>query len=174
MDLTEKIKQQYIIAGDKQDLKQNISSNLSTISCDHTFIVKSEIFKSQALFGRATRVWAVETPDQKQAIMKDSWILSGRRHNESHYLQELHKDGFCPFIPKPICYAVVTKTSVIRTALFSYDSPETRERRRLVMSPVCVKLSNVQSLIELMGVFLDICFGRLNHLLISFTETCPL
>ncbi|KAG6836764.1 hypothetical protein H0H93_003683 [Arthromyces matolae] len=84
------------------------NTNLMSISCGprrNWFTVHHEIFRSQGICGRGTRVWAVKSSTETtgahpDAVVKDSWPMSTRSFTEADFLDYLPlKECPCPFLP---------------------------------------------------------------------------
>ncbi|KAG6855220.1 hypothetical protein H0H87_006593, partial [Tephrocybe sp. NHM501043] len=164
------------------DLNRNLVGKLATISCkNRTYEVIGELFKSEALFGRGTRVWHTKGPDGHAGTIKDSNVLKSRRRTEAAILQYINAcSERPPYIPILIDSEVLDHSDLRReNALFVPDvtgltvtaaqrhkrhlseaavSSEMnhREQRRLVFDNVGEDLGFAKSVIELLGVFLDI------------------
>ncbi|KAG6840910.1 hypothetical protein C0991_003252 [Blastosporella zonata] len=102
-----------------------------------------------------------------RASVKGSWILCAQQHTEADFLRGLSAFPPCPFIPRLVDAFETQRTSLIRTPAalaHSQLSPDALERiqahfrelRLLILSPVGEELTQVTSLTELLGVFLDI------------------
>ncbi|KAG6824078.1 hypothetical protein H0H92_008056, partial [Tricholoma furcatifolium] len=174
-----------IAAQEAEFMEKNFpASNIAQILCQSKwYSVKKELFRTQGLFGRGTRVWSVTYPsrrtgEQEEAILKDSWPLATLAA-ESVILSKIPQSTF---LPKLVSSQEELGTTSTRRAqgLFaptinsSTGRPlkrgqendvakrlleaqaAARVKRRLLSSPVGVLLSEAKSLIELVGVFLDI------------------
>ncbi|KAG6863371.1 hypothetical protein C0991_006409 [Blastosporella zonata] len=134
----------------------NLICNIKTIKCENeVYTVIREIFRLQSLTGRATCVWEAFDSKNNLVIVKESWILEGRKQTEFNFLQGLD----APQIPKiHTLIQVGFLTAKIRNIL-APNSPDKvskhREKRRIIETPVCVPLMSVWSHLELLGVFLD-------------------
>lgn len=152
--------------------EQDLAPGYSGAECDIAFItvesvkytVIKEIFRSQGLVGRGTRVWLVLWPDQESlVIIKQSWILLARQF-EAEFLKNLTVENI------PICLASsIYETSTERIRLYAGDQKGEafhREKRVIVMGPAGSPLSSFTNLVEFVGAFLDVLRGASSHLLI--------
>jgi hypothetical protein len=116
------------------------------------------LFNSQTLIGRATKVFLVQLPDNRYAALKDSWITVDRAQ-EAEFLQGLH----IPFGPELINHRVLRNTNIFRKYPVKPSAiTEIREKRRVVMYPAGVHISDFTSLWELLVAFLDVVIGMEN------------
>ncbi|KAG6852175.1 hypothetical protein C0991_002390 [Blastosporella zonata] len=69
-------------------VRSNLQCNIATITCNqNTYKVQEEIFRSQSLTGRATRVWKALDSDNKLVIIKESWIYAAKTLSEAEFLK---------------------------------------------------------------------------------------
>jgi hypothetical protein len=132
------------------------AGGISNITIDTTvYKVVRILFTSQTLIGRATRVFLVQKPDNEYAVLKDSWIQVDRPQ-EATFVEGLH----IPFGPTLVDHCILRDTGTFRKyAAKPRSDIELREKRRVVMYPAGVHISDFTSLWELLVVFLDIVIG---------------
>ncbi|KAG6840684.1 hypothetical protein C0991_005043 [Blastosporella zonata] len=136
----------------KASVAPNLVCNIESITCGNTtYKVVKEIFHSQSLVGRGTRVWEALSDKGKAVIIKESWILQGRVETEAMILENFH----APQIPWVIDSSILHPS----TSLFRQDLgtgwAKCREKCRIVEEPVCHPLATVRSRLEFLGAFLD-------------------
>ena len=143
---------------------------LSTISvggicCD----VVQELFRANTLVGRATRVWKVKWKDEqgtlRMGVVKDSWIWASHVH-EGRFLKDLNN---IPNAVRCAAYNVVTgafgidsmTTAFLRQKIHPNDHliHNYHQRQRVLIYPHGVVLSDFRSILELLGILLDIIEG---------------
>jgi len=113
------------------------------------------LFSAQTLIGRATKIFLVQLPDNSYGVVKDSWITVDRPQ-EATFLQGLQ----IPFGPTLVDHSVLRNTGTYRRHPIKYSlHQEHREKRRVVMFPAGVHISDFSSLWELLVAFLDIVVG---------------
>lgn len=124
-----------------------------TISIDgRTYKVVSLLFQSYALIGRVTKVFLVKFPDGREGVLKDSFVTFDRSTEAS-----ILKDLTIPFGPELVDHCVFEDTSFFRKSLKTPpQNREVRQKRRTVMFPAGVHISEFTSLWELMVTFLDV------------------
>jgi len=117
--------------------------------------VISVLFEAKTLIGRATKAFLVELPDGRIGVLKDSWIVISMR-SEAELL-----DGYCiPFCPEVIDHCVLRNTSSLRFGRHKEaEIIEHREKRRIVVYPAGVHISDFSCLWELMAAFMDVVIG---------------
>jgi Fungal protein kinase len=145
-----------LLAITKEKAAQDECSEFDTIAVgDKTYKVLSVLFQSPAFIGRATKVFLVRLDDNRQGVLKDSFINIDRRSEESVL------SGLCiPFGPDIISHCTLGDTSTFRTTFLKPAAlTETRQKRRIVTYPAGVHISDFSSLWELMVVFLDVLVG---------------
>ncbi|KAG6854146.1 hypothetical protein C0991_010057 [Blastosporella zonata] len=118
-------------------LASNLICNIKSIKCENeVYTVIREIFCSQSLTGRATRVWKALDSKNNLVIVKESWILAGQKQTEFNFLQGLD----APQIPKiHTSIRVGLSTAKIRNIL-APDLPDKvskhREKCRIIETPI--------------------------------------
>ncbi|KAG6904993.1 hypothetical protein DXG01_005777, partial [Tephrocybe rancida] len=167
---------------DSADLRRNLTANLATITCHHqSYDVVEELFKSEALFGRGTRVWLVSGRSDHLRIVKDSNVLKCHKQTKAAFLTYLNAcSKLCPYIPTLVGSEILDRSESRRDpSLFvpcteglsaiaatkhiehlsgteALSEMDHQEQQRLVIDAVGKDLSEVKSKIELLGVILDI------------------
>jgi hypothetical protein len=107
------------------------------------------------MIGRATRAFLASLPDGKLVVVKDSWVTLDRPR-EAVFIQDLAFHS-CPVL---INSTVLQQTGTFRSlAVHRSNVKEIREKRRTVIYPAGVHVSDSSSLWELMAAFLDIALG---------------
>ncbi|KAG6826288.1 hypothetical protein H0H92_000437 [Tricholoma furcatifolium] len=134
--------------------------HIKSISCNgEWYTVVREIFCAQTLHGRATRVWEAVDKDGHHVIIKESWILQGRKESEACIIKDLD----APQIPKIKGHMTAASSTASHRPTLEEGAPKTpskhREKRRVVETPVGAPLCTVSSYLELLGVFLDFAIG---------------
>lgn len=155
----------YVVGLDST-MTRNDKHEIVSISVNRErFEVVELLYSVQSLLGRGTKVWQVSLND-KHYVLKDSWILSGRP-KESDILTELKG---LPGVPTIYAGCVVQHPELtllhlnvpvpLSTMLFRpIVSKTSRQRRRLVETPLAEPLSSFGTLIELLVAFLDFVSG---------------
>ncbi|KAG6812332.1 hypothetical protein H0H92_003416 [Tricholoma furcatifolium] len=147
-----------------------LDCNLQFVMHDKVqYQVMQELFTSQTIIGRATRVWRIATmPDtkgkRKHYIMKDSFVHC-QRPMEALFIIGLD----CPQIPKVIGYGRRKSTADTRPFNLVEEHHHYWECRRTITSPVCIRLPEIHSFVELISAFLDytkaIRYLKINNLM---------
>ncbi|KAG6825573.1 hypothetical protein H0H92_003223 [Tricholoma furcatifolium] len=132
-----------------------LDCNLEVVTFQNVqYRVLQELFHSQTIVGRATRVWKIAAmPVNGQSecyIMKDSFVHC-HRPVEAMFIRKLD----CPQIPKLLGYDKGPSTVDTRPFDLAPEHRHYRERRRTVTSPICIRLPEVKSFVELISAFLD-------------------
>ncbi|KAG6860285.1 hypothetical protein C0991_012131, partial [Blastosporella zonata] len=140
------------------EIDANMDGNIDSIHCDgQEFTIIREIFHSPSLVGRATRVWLAEDKNKDQVIIKESWMLQGRRASEACILKHIN----VPQFPRVIASSTGKySTGTHRNALGISKKeenvrPKHRVKHRIVEKPFCSSIATVKSVLELLGAFLD-------------------
>ncbi|KAG6914756.1 hypothetical protein DXG01_015506 [Tephrocybe rancida] len=167
---------------DSADLRWNLAANLATITCHHQlYDIIEELFKSEALFGRGTRVWLVSGRSDRLRIVKDSNVLKSHKRTEAAFLTYLNAcSKLCPYIPTLVGSEILDRSESRRDPLLfvpcteglsaiaatkhiehlsgaeALSEMDHREQRRLIIDAIGKDLSEVKSKIKLLGVILDI------------------
>jgi len=117
--------------------------------------VEKVIFMTRSMIGCATGAFLASSPDGKLVIVKDSWVTIDRPQ-EAVFIQDLAFHS-CPVLIDSI---VFQNTGTFRTlAICRSHVKDIREKRRTVIYPAGVHVSDFSSLWELMAAFLDIALG---------------
>jgi hypothetical protein len=131
--------------------------------------IVEELFHANTLVGRATRVWKVKWKDDKGTprvgVVKDSWMWTLHVH-EGRFLKDLNN---IPNAVRCVTYNVVTgafgidsmTTAFLREKLLPSNNlvHNPRQRRWVLIYPHGVVLSDFRSILELLGILLDIIEG---------------
>ncbi|KAG6866696.1 hypothetical protein C0991_011355, partial [Blastosporella zonata] len=98
------------------EIDANMDGNIDSIHCDgQEFTIIREIFHSPSLVGRATRVWLAEDKNKDQVIIKESWMLQGRRASISKKEENVRPKHRVKhrIVEKPFCSSIATVKSVL-------------------------------------------------------------
>jgi hypothetical protein len=130
--------------------------DFDTISIgDKSYKVIDTIFQSPTFIGRATKVFLVSIGENRQGVLKDSFITIDRRTEES-----ILNGLAIPFGPEVVDHCILEDTSRFRASLIRPAAfLETRQKRRILTYPAGVHISDFSSLWELMVAFLDVTVG---------------
>ena len=136
----------------------NSRDETTAIICDKvTYNVVHCIYAVQGLVGRATHVFLVESND-KQFILKDSWIEESRPCSETRHLKRIQGVQGVPVLQHG--WDVNIKNELLSTWLIrkgNYGIQErSRVRRRLVSPSIGVPISQFKTKKELISAFRDI------------------
>ncbi|KAG6819616.1 hypothetical protein H0H93_010244 [Arthromyces matolae] len=139
------------------DGSSNLDCNIDTITCeDRPYKVLKELFRAKSLIGRATRVFIAHNTEVGMVIIKESWVLEGRSP-EAEFLRLCNASQ----LPKVIGSATLQSTGTWRPGdkASSIEQSKRRQKRRLVLTPVCDPLATVRSLLEFLAAMLDYVIG---------------
>ncbi|KAG6901325.1 hypothetical protein C0995_013583 [Termitomyces sp. Mi166 len=139
-------------------LKSNTMCNIKTINCNgKVYTIIREVFRSRTFAGRATRVWEALDEHGDAVIIKESWILQGRKQSEASMI----KNARAPQIPKIVDHMTLEYSTGTHRQRLQPDQLKTkhREKRRVVEKPVGSSLSTIRSYLELLSAFLDYVKG---------------
>ena len=145
---------------------------------EEEYNVEEELFRSDALKGRATRCWRVSRMEEQgireKFVIKDSWVDTRRTRSEIETLRLIQARGLCkgggvpklihgedvPFYGGTDLEPISTKDSTAR-----HRTPngklEERVHRRLLMGPVGMCIIDFKSLKELVGAFVNVVEGNI-------------
>ena len=127
--------------------------NICSVSIGSTvYRVVTVMFKSPSFIGRSTRVYLVELPNGRRAVLKDSWITTDGLE-EAKILEELT----IPFGPNLLQSTILRNTNDLRGEVSDRATIyEPRQKCRFATDPTGVHISHFTSLWELMVALLDI------------------
>jgi hypothetical protein len=144
--------------------------------------VEEELFRSEALRGRATRCWRVSRSEGgilEEFVVKDSWVDTRRTQSEIVTLQRIHMEGICDGkgIPRLIhgedvhvptgAFNFIVDSTARRRVAQTDEQVEERVHRRLLMGPVGIRITNFRSRKELIRAFIDVVESKCHLFIIN-------
>jgi hypothetical protein len=167
------------VIGYDETIKCNVNGKAVSIMVGgEEYNVEEELFRSDALKGRATRCWRVSRMEEQgireKFVVKDSWVDTRRTRSEIVTLRLIEARGLCKGggVPKLIhgedvplyggtgSEPISTKDSTARRRVPS-GKVEERVHRRLLMGPVGMRIIDFKNLKELVGAFVNVVEGNI-------------
>ena len=167
------------VIGHDETIKCDVNGKAVSIMVGREeYNVEEELFRSDALKGRATRCWRVsrmgEQGIEEKFVIKDSWVDTRRTRSEIMMLRLIQARGLCKGggVPKliqgedaPFCSGtrlepISTKDSTARRRVPN-GKLEERVHHRLLMGLVGMHIIDFKSLKELVGAFINIVEGNI-------------
>ncbi|KAI0634259.1 hypothetical protein C8Q77DRAFT_1194184 [Trametes polyzona] len=126
-----------------------------------TITVGDDVYEGAAIefignaWGRRTTVFRVERDGFPPIIIKEGYVESGRRYEESALLNHAHAPGFLPGVVRVVSAEDVQLDG--RTIAFQDPSSQvTKTKRRVVLADTGVDLEHARSVNDLMKTFYDV------------------
>ncbi|KAG6851150.1 hypothetical protein C0991_009577, partial [Blastosporella zonata] len=143
------------------EIDANMDCNIDSIHCEgQEFTIIREIFHSPSLVGRATRVWLAEDKNKDRVIIKESWMLQGRKASEARILKHIDAPQFPQVITSSTGkYSTGTHRHALGIKQEENVQPKHQVKHRVVEKPFCSSIATVKSVLELLGAFLDYVKG---------------
>jgi hypothetical protein len=167
------------VIGYDETIKCDVNGKAVSIMVgEEEYNVEEELFRSDALKGRATRCWRVSRMEEQgireKFVIKDSWVDTRRTRSEIETLRLIQARGLCkgggvpklihgedvPFYGGTNLEPISTKDSTARRRAPN-GKLEERVHRRLLMGPVGMRIIDFKSLKELVGVFVNVVEGNI-------------
>jgi Fungal protein kinase len=177
----------FLMFGDETDIGldshfiHNDTDRLIAINVDDKrYELGDRIYAVESLLGRGTNVWIV-TRDDKQFILKDSWVLVDLVESETAHLQAMSKhseiQSRVPIFEAGGDVEINGITDSTRNyrgqGLLGYRHNQ-RVHRRIVTGPVGIPLTRFRSKKEFVNVLIDVVSGGCHGInIIIIFSSCP-
>ncbi|KAI0634298.1 hypothetical protein C8Q77DRAFT_1157138 [Trametes polyzona] len=126
-----------------------------------TITIGGKVYRGAAIdfignaWGRRTTVFRVERDGFPPIVIKESYVESGRRYEESALLSHAHAPGFLPGVARIVSAEDVQLDG--RTIAFEDPSSQvTKTKRRIVLADTGVDLEQAESVNDLLKTFYDV------------------
>jgi hypothetical protein len=170
----------FLMFGDDADIgldphfERDVNDRLVTVDIDgNRYELKDRIYTVESLLGRGTNVWIV-TREDKQFILKDSWVLENLVESEIVHLRAMMKHNEIKSLVPTFVDGGDIKINGTTDSTATYRGHgligrhhNQRVHRRIVTGPVGIPLTMFQSKKEFVNALIGVVSGRCHKINIA-------